>query len=211
MVKRVFQMLMRMACKARWVPNVLKQHFNDLRVNELETHGFNFPWNTYTFKIKAEHTQSKTYLWFGRNQNTHRVNWAAVQQAHCSRVASALRKACSCSQGKSVLHFLEGNRFPIARLWHWGYAKGSCGVFCFLDPEGPNCTGLRRGPHPSPRSPSIQRSGQEPAEKAACVRSLASPNSSRHSLWRSPGLQKCSSTLCLWTHSFRLSTFSNVF
>lgn len=41
--EKVFQTLMRMACKAPWVPNVLKQHFNDLRVNELEIHGFNFP------------------------------------------------------------------------------------------------------------------------------------------------------------------------
>ena len=41
--EKVFQTLMRTAHKAPWVPNVLKQHFNDLRVNELETHGFNFP------------------------------------------------------------------------------------------------------------------------------------------------------------------------
>lgn len=39
----VSQMLIRKAFKAPWMPNVLKQHFNDLRINELETHGFNFP------------------------------------------------------------------------------------------------------------------------------------------------------------------------
>lgn len=32
-----------MAHKAPWMPNVLKQHFNNLRVNEVETRGFNFP------------------------------------------------------------------------------------------------------------------------------------------------------------------------
>lgn len=78
----------------------------------------------------------------------------------------ARRKACrSFSHKKFVFQLLEVNGFPIPRLWPRGSARGSAGVFCLLDPQGPNCTGLRRGLYLSSRSPNIQCRGQEPAEK----------------------------------------------
>lgn len=59
---------------------------------------------------------------------------------------------------------LEVNGFPMPRLWHWDFAKGS-GVFCLLEPQGSNCIGFRRGPHLSPRRLYIQCSSQNPAKK----------------------------------------------
>lgn len=131
-------------------------------------------------KIKGEHTQGKTYLWFGCSWNTHTVNWATVQQTHGSRVALGLHKAGrGFSHKQSILQMLEDNGFLSQGCGTEAMRKCSLGGLCLFEPQGHNCSELRRGPYLTP-----QFSMQWPG---AFTRILVSPNSGKHSSWCSLG------------------------
>jgi len=151
-------------------------------------------------KIKGEHTQSKTYLWFGRSWNTHTVNWATVQQTHGSHVALGLHKAGrGFSHKQSILQLLEDSGVLSQGCGTEAMRKCSLGVSACLNHKDPTAVSLGEAPT---LHPNFQCSGQELSRGVLFHQTQANTVPGAHL-----GFEKYSFLLCLWTYSFILLKF----